>query len=684
MEPSRTACRRRLAPCLVAFALAACSGGDGRTSGGDSQGTTTLGPTTTATGTAGSTGSTSAGSATVGLDLPPEPEYVAIEIEPADPVLEILDGQLPPPLAFTAYGVKADDTKQQIYGSWDFDRFDLADMDPTMGVLTVKGDAGGVGTVTFTWNGMQATTSATIKYHVTDDPEGVDPAVKQVFGGAIDPDPSMQWLYPYDQTVFPRGITGPVLQWNGGNAGDLYYVHLEADTFEFEGWQTVDPPSRYTLPVMPVDAWLKLTDSVVGEVKVSVQRYDGGTAYLPKITYWNVADANLTGIIYYWEVNNGSVVRITPGASAPETFLQPPPGVTCIACHSVSRDGNRIVASFNGGASPWGTFEASTGVNLFASGASSGFQAISPDGAYVIWRHWSDGTFNTLGSLVLSTYDSTTQLALLDPPDPGAPAHPAWSPDGEKVAFSVRTDGNGLDFTQSTLWLATVDLITPQFTDIVQVATNDPSRPTVTYPTFAPDSQWIAFMRATQARTRGAQGELWITNLDGSAQMELSLANGMGAIPVDQQSANYEPTFMPVAAGGYFWVVFVSERQYGNILTDQNVNSRRKQLWVAAIDANPTPGVDPSHPAFWLPGQEIDNHNMRGNWALSPCKDLGEACEAGFECCGGFCVDDGMGGMVCGDKPDTCSMLGDACDDASDCCDPNAQCIGDFCSIIPG
>lgn len=71
-------------------------------------------------------------------------------------------------------------------------------------------------------------------------------------------------------------------------------------------------------------------------------------------------------------------------------------------------------------------------------------------------------------------------------------------------------------------------------------------------------------------------------------------------------------------AGAYFWLVFASERTYGNTLVDTAVASRRKHLWLMPVDANPMAGSDPSHPAIWLPGQELDNHNMRGAWTLDP------------------------------------------------------------------
>ena len=601
---------------------------------------------------------------------------VGLNIEPADPVIEVLDGAIPPPLDFEAIATYDDGTTQSVSGTWAFDRTDLAEIVNT-GELTASGLAGGVGTVSIGAEGLTAETSVTIKLRITD---GVDPGT---FDGAMMPDPTLAWSYPYDATVFPRGLRGPTLQWSGGADTDAYYIHVDSPTFEYERWGTVPNPSRFDFPTLPTDVWRVLTDSVVGPVSVAVQRHDGVQAYLPQTHTWTIADAVLTGTVYYWEVNNGNVVRLQTGADAPEPFLQTPPGVECVACHSVSKDGSTIVASFHGGYSPWGTFEASTGASILATDTSSGFQAISPDGSHVLWRHWSDGAFASTGELTLSLTGDETPLASLVPPAAsGSPGHPAWSTDGQSVAFSMRTDGNGLDFIQSSLWVADVDLVTPGFENVQQIVANDPMRPTVTYPTFSPDSEWIAFMRATQARTRGAQGEIWLTNTDGTTQLPLDAANGVGVI--GQADANYEPTFLPVSLGGYFWLVFVSERTYGNTLTDTNVNSRSKQLWVTAIDASPVAGTDPSHPSFWLPGQELDNQNMRGEWALNPCLQLGEGCEAGFECCEGFCQPDDDGNLVCS-PPGACAQQGEACDSNSDCCDIMMACIGGFCSpYTPG
>ena len=614
-----------------------------------------------------------------GTDTGDDP-IVSIEIDPLDAIVTVVDGVIPPPLQFTASAITQMGNKVPIGGQWSYDKIDLATIGGD-GQFAATGFAGGIGTVTFdAVNGMSADTSATVKLQFTSEPNPVDPGVKDGFMNANMPDPAMVLLYPYDQTVFPRGLTGPTIQWDGGGANDLYYIHAYSDTFDFKAYTQVPPPSRYQFPLMPTDIWLKLTASTEGPVKLDIQRFDGVNYYLAKTQTWTIAPANLTGSVYYWEVNNGNVVRLNIGAPAPQQFINKPPGVGCVACHSVSKDGQRIAAAFHGGYSPWSTIDAASGNVLYFPDIASGFEAISPNGSHVLW-----GQSDETGALKLTTFDNAQVLAQLTT-DGGKPVHPAWSGDASKIAFSRRTDGNWLDFNNSELWITQVDLMANSFANTVQIV--PPAAPpltTTTYPTFAPDSQWIAFSRLNQARTRGAVTEVWITNLDGSAVTRLDKANGVGIIEPGQDQTTYEPTFLPVSVGGYFWLIVGTERKYGNTLTDTNPASRRKQLWVTAIDANVQPGVDPSHPPFWLPGQELGNSNMRGEWALSPCKQIGEGCNAGFDCCDGFCYPPMEGQMpTCNDMPDQCSGIGDACTENADCCSADAECLGGFCSIMPG
>ena len=85
---------------------------------------------------------------------------------------------------------------------------------------------------------------------------------------------------------------------------------------------------------------------------------------------------------------------------------------------------------------------------------------------------------------------------------------------------------------------------------------------------------------------------------------------------------------------------------------------------MTAVDINAPPGTDPSHPAFYLPGQEEGSGNVRAFAALEPCKDEGQQCATGVECCCGKCSDMGM----CSCTETRCSKIDEACTTAADCC----------------
>ena len=669
---------------IPALALAACGGDDGRAN--DSSSTTGIGETAGDGDGDETTGDSMTGDGD-SLDMPDEPMVVSLAIDPPTAVIEVVDGQIPAEFDFAAIATNDQGNQNPVDGSgvWTFDRLDIASLDPAIGGLTATGLLGGIGTLKFTYEGLEAEAQVTVKLKYTVEPDDFDPFTKGLLDTANQADPSLSLLYPYNFTVFPRGLLGPTIQWNGGNDADAYLIRLASQTFELDWYGTVPNPSRWDFPTLPVDLWLKLTDSTEGDITLEVKRYDGNAAYTSPTQFWTIAPANLAGQIYYWAVNQGDVLRIQPGASAPEQFLQKPEGTTCLACHSVSRDGSTIVASQNGGNSQWATFNPD-GSAIFATPIvaeyASGFQAISPDGQWVLWGQSNASFLGQPSYMVLSPNNSAGVSAQLFQAS-GYPVHPAWSNDGTKIAYGVRTDGNWLDFNNSTLWVTDVDLNGPSFANPVQIVANDPARPTVSYPTWTPDDEWLAFGRATQARTRGAAGEMWMVRKDGTEPVRIDKANGFGHIPDAETAQNYEPTFIPVASGGYFWLVFVSERQYGNTLTNQDPATRTKQLWVTAIDPHPAPGADPSHPGFWLPGQELNNNNMRGYAALNECKELGETCEAGYDCCSGFCIET-EDGFVCDDSVPMCSPNGSACETSGDCCDDEAECIAGFCSKLIG
>jgi hypothetical protein len=249
----------------------------------------------------------------------------------------------------------------------------------------------------------------------------------------------------------------------------------------------------------------------------------------------------------------------------------------------------------------------------------------------------------------------------------------------------------------------------------------------VGYPVFLPDNSGVVF--ETQVRqgsdsvlcTRnGARSQLWWVNVSGTPKpVALAAVNGTGYLPVgvndhgsdfdatdpqytpgsdessyDDTTLNYEPTVLPIVSGGYAWVVFTSRRMYGNQIFQTPWNSwptnydtkdlaeaPTKKLWVAAIDLNAPPGTDPSHPAFYLPAQEILAGNSRGFWVLAPCQADGASCMTGDQCCNGYCSGP-SNDLTCSSTPSaSCSAPQEKCTTAADCCDSTNLCINGFCAV---
>jgi hypothetical protein len=171
----------------------------------------------------------------------------------------------------------------------------------------------------------------------------------------------------------------------------------------------------------------------------------------------------------------------------------------------------------------------------------------------------------------------------------------------------------------------------------------------------------------------------------------------------------YQPTVLPFTAGGKRWVIFTSPRSYGNQFnqrgsggsgTPTDLSCAASMLWVAALDDATANGTDRSHPAFFMPGQQVlkitaSPHyvNERGYLVPSPCKSAGTSCSVDEECCGssatpataacrapvGWDPSTGAPAKSCQALSGTCSNAGQSCSTGADCCN-SASCINFVCS----
>jgi hypothetical protein len=261
---------------------------------------------------------------------------------------------------------------------------------------------------------------------------------------------------------------------------------------------------------------------------------------------------------------------------------------------------------------------------------------------------------------------------------------PMFSPDGKKVVFNHHEASAG-----HSLAVMDYDRATDTFSNLTPLYSHPMLYPG--WPFFTPDSKSVIFVignapnyASTLTVPTGplSSSDLFIIDLATKTPRSLDLANGYSGgttylpYPGRDEHIIFYPTVSPVAAGGYFWLFFTSRRNFGNVIVAPGDDVKTKKIWVSAIDIDAPVGVDPSHPPFYLPGQEVDSGNIRAFATLDPCVPDGSGCTSGIDCCGGYCIN----GM-CG-PPMGCSNVDDKCMVDADCCDPELRCINGFCAII--
>jgi hypothetical protein len=464
---------------------------------------------------------------------------------------------------------------------------------------------------------------------------------------------------------------------------------------------TGDPFIRHPIPQ---NIWKMATDTAGGTDQLTMRLTvaKDGVGYGPIEQTWTIAPARLSGTIYYNSYGTqlaknfpgavggngtfgGAVLSIRAGDAGPGLAAGGDGDSSqCRVCHSVAANGSRMVAQWgnNGTTSAYDMTPNGITEQLLTNGAE--FPALSADGSMMLAPN----------ATLYPLPDSSVAL-----PSTGLTAistslgMPAFSPDTSKAVFAMLVSG-AYSAPKQKLVVMDFDPIAGVFSNAVLVADYEGQAAEMRpgWPAFFPDGQSVIFHTQLAAgvdgnnladlRTRkGARAEIsWTSAANASSITPLNALNGKDAngasyLPVleapvslactgdgaqvgnidtthaNDVELNYEPTVNPVASGGYAWVVFTSRRLYGSVAeippfcsdprgVDLVNDITTKKLWVAAVDINGVPGTDESHPAFYLPGQELLAGNSRGFWTLDPCKMDGEGCEAGDECCNGYCQPD--------------------------------------------
>jgi hypothetical protein len=588
-------------------------------------------------------------------------------------------------------------------------------------------------------------------------------------------------LYPYDKTVWPRGMLAPLLMWSWapGDA-DAIQISLKTTSGSFS-WTGMfgrppilgtpgSPITKYIRSPIPQDVWDTATNTAGGttpnnvpdQLVVSLTVAQGGKAYGPITETWNVAPARMAGTVYYNSygtqlVKNSTdyeyggvnqygaaVLAIQGSSTAPVviagTNATPAGNLSgdgCRVCHVVAGDGSHLIVEHGNDYSITSSYDlknANAETVLTGNDGIFGWAGLSTDSSLALTNAAQLAADNPTQSNLFTlppAMGATPAMVTGIPADLQAGA-PAFSPDDTHVAFELMggTVGTFNGTTTGTSQLisldfdkATMTFSNPKLLAMLPGGGNPGGGgQNAGLPSFFPTNDAVAFHNQITNPSashryntwQGATAQVWWSDLKTGTPAMLGSLNGFdgttsylptGPNHMADTNLNYEPTVAPVVSGGYAWVIFTTRRLYGNLATQdptlsdprdydstQYANITPKKLWVAAVDIGAikngvfvqgwTPGSDPSHPAFYLPAQELVAGNARGFWVLDPCQADGTSCMTGDQCCNGFCEPgSGDAGLVCASASGSCSGLQEKCTTAADCCDSSALCINGFCSL---
>ncbi len=292
----------------------------------------------------------------------------------------------------------------------------------------------------------------------------------------------LAFLYPYDKTVWPRGMLAPLLMWTWAtNDADAIQISLTTTSGSFSytgtfGRPSLDvPPATFVHMPIPQDIWDTATNTAGGttpagtpdDLIVSLVIAKSGVGYGPISETWHVAPARLTGTVYYnaygtgyvqnWGANvdtagnrlGGAVLGVRSGDLAPTLVVgeNSSDDSGCRVCHIVASRGKWLISQSEQGSPGDGLsrlYDLSqsnidgSGVQIPQVGVFA-WAAMTGDGSYALTNAVNPSSSNpAIGGSTSSFYQfgaAPVSAPLAGLPANVAAGYPADAPDDKMVAY---------------------------------------------------------------------------------------------------------------------------------------------------------------------------------------------------------------------------------------------------------
>ncbi len=538
-------------------------------------------------------------------------------------------------------------------------------------------------------------------------------------------------VYPPDGVLLPPNMNVMEVQFIPGTGTQFYEVDFENTVTDIRVTTLCNAISDTrgaatggcSFDLDPT-VWGYLANSNRGgdPVKVSVRATTDGSCASPSADR-NISFANqdLNGGLYYWQSlvvggvagKTGGIYRYDFGAAGTTgtAFLTPTSG-SCVGCHFLSRDGQRMTYGTDDADSDdeYGDLSGhliDVGTKTLITTTTPGLTKPLPPG-FQTFTHDHSKVMASTGQAnndFFNYWDGNAGGAPLGQANTGTNrgTQPDWGPDDLSIVYVVPTKYanqfapnpySRLDddhFLGGSLMTISYDPASGMF---------GMPQPLITsmgennfYPSYSPDTppSWVAFNRADDpALTTDLSKDAFnnpyarvfiVSTKAGATPIDLTNLNA------DPQSTNSWPRWSPFVqqyqGQQLLWITFSSTRDYGlrvrnHVKVDdgtgtqvdqincyppdspQNLtgshqqplppNCNQPQIWMAAINLSTAEfNMDPSFPAFWLPFQDVTAHNHIAQWTETVV--TAPMCgDGGTPPDGGACIADQQpcGGNICG------------------------------------
>ncbi len=530
--------------------------------------------------------------------------------------------------------------------------------------LATTTNAGG-GAVTITASSGSASASATLVVNYTfsgADPgsagKGVPSNAGSILSGAPD-DPSRapQLVYPNDGTLFPPNVTGIEIHFLPGSNNTLFQVTFGGKL------STVNAFVRCTAPA-GVNGCIYLPDPALwqavasanrgqGPVSLSVQGTDdNGTASGTSNQFTMLfAKDDIAGALYYWTTSGKSAIMrwdFAGSTSSAMPYLTPTntDGKTCVGCHALAPNGDKLVASAGGqndGRLLLWSVSSNAALKPFPLTQKSQFESWNADGTQFVGVY-GDSLKGHAGPSNLMLFDGASGQ-MTGTIDLGGQRgdHPDWSKNAggpDTIVYtSIDPTAATTDQKPATGGIYYVQQSNGAWGSPQQLV---PSQLGLNryYPAISPNGQLVVYDESTCTSGTPTAGQvpdascnadtdptatMFVVPLAGGTPVPLARANAPGvADGTTTALTNSFPRWAPFIQkldemNSLIWLTFSSTRQYGlrappPSTADMTETRTGTLIWMVGI--NPTTGAaDPSYPAFCLPFQDVTTSNHIAQWA---------------------------------------------------------------------